>query len=335
MPFINEITKYKSLSIVGLEKNTGKTECLNYVLRHLEGSGKRLALTSIGVDGEKIDQATLTSKPEIELYEDVIFITSEIHYKQRRLTSEILEISDRSTSLGRLVTARSITRGKVMFSGPSNTLWLKSMIDGMTIYNVDTTIVDGALSRLSLGSPAVTESMILNTGAAVSANMSKLVSHTRFVYELIKIPAYISNISDKLLSLDQGIWAIDEQGNVQDLEIPSVFLLKGNEDKLFQHGSTIYITGALSDKMLDFFRIQKNFQNVEVIVRDFTRLFVKPETYRAFINSGGRIKVLLRTTLLAICVNPTSPQGYILNSKELCASLSEALKIPVYDLKKL
>lgn len=335
MPFINEITKYKSLSIVGLEKNTGKTECLNYVLRHLEDSGKRLALTSIGVDGERIDQVTTTSKPEIELYEDVIFITSEKHYKQRRLTSEILEISDRSTSLGRLVTARSITRGKIMFSGPSNTLWLKSMIDSMSIYNVDTTIVDGALSRLSLGSPAVTESMILNTGAAVSANMTKLVSHTRFVYELIKIPAFNSNVNDKLLSLDQGIWAIDEQGNIKDLEIPSVFLLKGNEEKLFQYGSTIYIAGALSDKMLDFLRMQKNFQNVELIVRDFTRVFVKPETYRAFINSGGRIKVLLRTTLLAVCVNPTSPQGYVLNSKELCSSLSEALKIPVYDLKKL
>jgi hypothetical protein len=301
----------------------------------LEGSGKRLALTSIGVDGEKIDQATYTSKPEIELYEDVIFITSEKHYRQRRLTSEILDISVKNTSLGRLVTARSITRGKVMFSGPTDTLWLKSMIDGMPQYNVDTTIVDGALSRLSPGSPAVTESMILNTGAAVSANINNLVSQTRFIYNLIRIPCFKSRINDNLLSREKGIWAIDDQENIHDLKIPSVFLLKGNEDKLFQHGTTIYITGAVSDKMLEFLRMQKNIQNIELVVRDFTRLFVKPETYRAFVSSGGRIKVLLRTTLLAICVNPTSPQGYVLNSKELCSALSESLEIPVYDLKKL
>ena len=36
MPFIEDILKHKSLSIVGLEKNTGKTECLNYVLSRLK-----------------------------------------------------------------------------------------------------------------------------------------------------------------------------------------------------------------------------------------------------------------------------------------------------------
>ena len=29
MPFVNDILKHRSLSIVGLEKNTGKTVCLN------------------------------------------------------------------------------------------------------------------------------------------------------------------------------------------------------------------------------------------------------------------------------------------------------------------
>lgn len=350
MPFVNEILKYKSLSIVGLEKNTGKTECLNYVLRRLEGSGHRLAVTSIGLDGEKVDAVTGTSKPETELYESLIFITSEKHFRQKKLTAEILDISEKSTALGRLITAQALSRGKVILSGPSDTLWTRQMIDRMTSHAVDTTIVDGAISRVSHGSPAITESMILTTGAAVSANIPKLVSHTKFVIELINLAVYgtsetngiggtqshqshLTHITN-LLSLQSGIYAIDANNTIHNLHIPSVFLLKEHQHELFRYGNTLYVAGAVSDRLLDYIRMQKAFKNTTLIVRDFTRLFIKPETYRAFINCGHKIQVLLNAKLIAVCVNPVSPEGYVLNSAELCAGLSEAIRIPVYDIKR-
>ena len=52
MPFVENIRNYRSLSIVGLEKNTGKTVCLNYLLGRLDKLGISTAVTSIGVDGE-------------------------------------------------------------------------------------------------------------------------------------------------------------------------------------------------------------------------------------------------------------------------------------------
>ncbi len=346
MPFVDEILKYKSLSVVGLEKNTGKTECLKYIMRRLENSGRRLALTSIGVDGEKTDRVTGTSKPEIDLYGDVIFITSEKHYRQKRINAEILDLSKRSTALGRLVTARALSRGKVMFSGPADTLWLREIIGNMEQYGVQLTLVDGAISRLSPGSPAVTESIILNTGAAVSANITRLISHTKFVYDLIRIPEMFkqdenstaeteqASLRDRMLTLSPGVYALDEELNIHDLDIPSVFLLKGAGEMLFKHGNVVYVTGAVSDRMLDFIRLQKEFRHTTLVIRDFTRLFVKPETYRSFIHSGHKIRVLLNTKLVAVCVNPVSPQGYILNSDELCKGLTQALNIPVYDIKK-
>ena len=50
MGFVDDISDYRSLAIVGLEKNTGKTECLNYILRRIKDSADRFALTSIGID---------------------------------------------------------------------------------------------------------------------------------------------------------------------------------------------------------------------------------------------------------------------------------------------
>ncbi len=174
MPFIEDVLTYKSLSIVGLEKNTGKTETLNYILSRLKNMDKRVALTSIGIDGESRDIVTDTQKPEIRIYQGMIFISAEKHYLQRRITSEILEVSNIHTSLGRLVIAKAISSDKVLLSGPADTQNLRTLIASMAKYDIDLTMVDGALSRLSLASPAVTEGMILTTGAAYSANIPVL-----------------------------------------------------------------------------------------------------------------------------------------------------------------
>ena len=83
MPFIQNILKYKSVSIVGMAKNTGKTTCLNYVLERLAEENHKIAVTSIGVDGEERDVLYNTLKPRISLKEGTIFITSEKHFAER------------------------------------------------------------------------------------------------------------------------------------------------------------------------------------------------------------------------------------------------------------
>ena len=76
MPFINDILRHRSLSIVGLEKNTGKTVCLNYILGRLNQLGVECAVTSIGIDGEQTDAVYGSAKPELTLYDRMTFITS-------------------------------------------------------------------------------------------------------------------------------------------------------------------------------------------------------------------------------------------------------------------
>ena len=41
-----------------------------------------------------------------------------------------------------------------------------------------------------------------------------------------------------------------------------------------------------------------------------------------------------KSKLIAVTVNPTSPLGVTLDSDTLCARLSEAIQLPVYDLMK-
>ncbi len=335
MPFIDKILQNKSLSIVGLEKNTGKTECLNYVLKGLNSKNINFTVTSIGIDGESIDLVTNTKKPEIEIFANNYFITSEFHYAKRKIISEIIDVSKLKTSLGRFVTAKAITNGKVILSGPHNSNLLKKFSQNAICVNSKIFIIDGALSRMSSASPAVSDGMILCTGASVSADLQTLVNKTDFTCSLINLPEFQNKKCSNLMDIEKGIWAIDESNNVYDLEIPSTFLLNKNKDKLFKYGNLIYATGVIGDSMLNFLKSQKECSNVILIVKDFTRIFASKEVIHSFLNKGGQIKVLLKTSLIAICVNPTNPSGFAFNSEVLKKAIYDKTGISTLDVREL
>ena len=335
MPFINNILRGRSLSIVGLEKNTGKTVCLNYVLRRLHELGVSTAVTSIGVDGEQTDSVYATAKPEVTLYEGMYLITSERHYLQRRCVSEIIDLSNQRTALGRLLTARILSSGKALISGAAATALLASQIEGFKQRGVQLTVVDGALSRLSLASPTVTDSMILATGAAVSPNLQQLISKTRFVCRLIDLPEVEPAVRENLHSANTGLWAIDADGQAHDLNIPSVFMLNSSESNLFRFGTTLFVSGAVSDRLLKILAAKDEIKHTTLVVRDFTKLFVTPEVYNDFTRRGGSLLALRKSHLAAVTLNPTSPHGYAIDSATACRALSEALNLPVYDVMKI
>lgn len=333
MPFVNDILSHRSLSIVGLEKNTGKTVCLNYILRRLNTLGVHVGVTSIGVDGEQVDSVFATAKPEITLYERTHFITSEQHYLKRQVVSVVEAVDSRRTALGPLVTARVLVGGKVLLSGAATTGVLKQQLVSLDAMGCRLSIVDGALSRLSLASPTVTDAMVLATGAAVSANVKQLISKTRFVYSLINLEEIEPSLRDRLSNIESGLWAIDSDGEPHDLGIASVFLIDRAEKDILRFGKTLFASGAVSDRLLKVLATKE--KGITLIARDFTKLFLTPEVYTDFVRRGHRLMVMQRSRLIAITLNPTSPQGFLLDSRSTCEALGDALQTPVYDVMKI
>ena len=297
MKLIEALLRKKSCSVTGMEKNTGKTVTLNYLLRHLPPTVK-VAVTSIGLDGESKDQVTGTHKPEISLRNGMIFATSEKHYRTRHLVSELLDVSTERTALGRLVTARVLTEGKVMLSGPGATQsiarWMKET-EGLA----DLTLIDGALSRLSLASPTVSESMILATGAAYSANSETLVRNTAYVVELMNLP--LTDIREETL---------------QNTEEESDFLI---------------LDGAVTNRIIENILNDKNNIGKEIIIQDFTKVFADMMLWHRFVKNHT-VSVRSKSELIAITVNPVAPNGMKLHSDKICELLRQAVNVPVYDL---
>lgn len=333
MPFIEDILKYKSISFVGMEKNAGKTQTLNYVLSRLRTFSKTIALTSIGVDGETTDIVTLTSKPEIEIYPNTTFITSQALYPQREIVSAIEEVSTQTTALGRLIKAKAITQGKILLAGPSDTVSLKKLIEKLE-KNTDLILIDGALSRKTFGSPSITQAMILSTGASLSASLNVVVKKTKFIYQMTQLPQYEGKHAEQLQQIENGIYAITDEGII-DLKIPSLMMIDKYKDKIFDSGTRLFVAGALNDKFVQFLKIQKNIQDIEIIIKDFTKIFAQEDNVIQYLNRGGQIKVLDKANLIAITANPISPTGYHFNNEEMLEALRREIPIKIYNIKQL
>jgi hypothetical protein len=334
MPFTEEILQYRSLAIAGLEKNTGKTECLNYILRKLATCGKKIAITSIGLDGENTDQLSADRKPEITIYDGMVFVTSEKHFRQRKIHAEILEISQQRTATGRLVVAEARSTGKSIIAGPSTASWLQKVIMSLPHFGVHTTLVDGAFSRLSFASPWVVESLVLTTGATLSTNLQELVNQTAFAVELINLPEYQSPAFAALTGKEEGVYTVDAQANIYDTGVKSL-LLKNSLEGILEKAGTIYVSGAITDKLLELLKRQKNLDEITLVAKDFTKMFVSKNTFRAFRESGGQLRVLKKIKLIAVCINPVSTHGQVLESARLISILREKIQTPVYNIMEL
>lgn len=330
---IDRIASYDSVAIVGLAKNAGKTECLNYILRGLHDRGLTPAVTSIGVDGEQTDAVSHTRKPEITLFEETVFVTSESFYRSRGVTSEVLGIGTRATALGRLVTARVKTHGKVILAGPPDTASLRRLISDLRAYHADVTLVDGALSRMSSASPAVTDALVLATGAAIAPSIPEITRRTAFVCEVMRLPALPPEMARRLEDVERGVVAVDAHGGIQDLGLPSAIALGSAAADIPTDTALLYVAGAVTDRLLATLRQLPQADGMALAMRDFSCMFASREAFTAFTSKGGAIFVARPCRVLAICVNPTSPAGYRVDSRRLCDSIKEKTGIDTIDVR--
>ena len=173
---------YKSIAILGLAKNTGKTTVLNHILRMF--CDETLAITSIGRDGEMIDLVTGTPKPRVFVQAGTFFASAEGLLQNCKITKEIVKVTDFSTPLGRVVIVQARSSGFVEIAGPS-------IIERVCELEMpgERFIIDGAVGRLS--HLAAAEAVVLCTGAAIDARMEAVVRRTQQVVKILclKTPA--------------------------------------------------------------------------------------------------------------------------------------------------
>lgn len=330
---MNCIHGYRSISLIGLQKNTGKTTTLKFLLNQL--GNRKLGVTSIGRDGEGKDLVTFTKKPRIYIGENILIATSKSCLLKSDVTLDIFDELNMSTPLGNIIIGKSVYPGFIEIAGPSTKNQTRKVIDEFMEYGCELAIIDGALSRKTFASPEVTEASILCIGAAFSENLEYLLEETCNLLKLFsmgRIKDSIGELYDKNM-VDCRIafvYADRIEKSKSKTAIGSSVEIMSNFDKNLEF---VFIKGVLTDKFVrDITNSSLNLGQVTFVAEDSTKLFIGKNTFDAFTARGGRIKVRKSMNIIGISVNPVSTSGYVMDYDLLWKKLKANTDIPVFNV---
>ena len=301
---IRRLNETKTMSIVGMCKNAGKTTMLNWLLTggHLRGT---LGLTSIGRDGESTDVVTGTEKPGIFVREGTLIATAKDMLRLGDVTKEILMTTGIPTPLGEVVILRARSAGYVQLAGPSITTQLRSVSESFFALGAEKSVIDGALGRKSLGARAVADGVILCTGASYDMNMDKVVADTAHIYHLMNLP--------KAPTLPPECTAL-------------AACVK-------EHGAAL-LPGALTDTMVLPLLRAGALRSCRLVVKDPSKVLLKPDTLDKLATRSVTLETEEAARTLCVTVNPVSAYGWRFDKDAFMAAMTAAVDAPVINVKE-
>ena len=330
-------TKYKTLSIVGMAKNAGKTTAMNFLIEEAMDDGIRLGITSIGRDGESQDLVTGTEKPKIYLDQDTIVTVPTQLYDLADAGLEILKKTRYSTPMGDLLICRVADSGYVQIAGPPAAMDTKRVCEEMMQYGCELILIDGAIDRKSIASPETSDAIILSTGAVLSRSMRKVVDETAHIVNLYSIPEMEEGDARTLIeenNFDDKIMLIDRNGGVKKLDLATgLGASRFIDDEINDDTEYVYIPGAFTNSVIADINLKK-LKRVKFILKNPTKIFLSAMDWGLWRKKGFRVNVLKNIEIAAITVNPWAPSGYTFDSEALRAAMQEALpELPVIDVR--
>lgn len=330
-------TKYKTLSIVGMAKNAGKTTALNYLIEEAIDEGVVLGVTSTGRDGESQDLVTGTEKPRVYLDQDMIVAVPSLLYELSDAGLEVIKKTNYSTAIGELLICKVREAGYVQVAGPVINAEQKMLCDDMLNLGCQLILIDGAIDRKTIASPDTSDAIILSTGAVLSRKLNKVVEETAHVVNLYRTPQLEEGIIRDAIeknNFDDKIMLINGDGEVSKLDlITGLGAAKEINGAIKEDTKYIYIPGAFTNSVISDINLKK-LKQVEFVLKDPTKMFINAMDWGIFRKKGLRVNVLKNIEIAAITVNPWAPAGYTFDNRFLLEEMQKAIpEIPIIDVR--
>jgi hypothetical protein len=322
-PLADLLAGTRRVALVGLAKNTGKTETLAAILRELRERERSVGVTSIGRDGEAHDVIDARiSKPRIVLPAGSLVASTDALVRASGLAHELVERTGVRTPLGAVVIARLAEDGAVEVAGPSAAEDLGRVADAMLAHGAEQVLIDGSIDRRAASSPEVADGLVIATGAVLGEQLETVLAATKDAIELARLP----------IAGDVEAAVVLERKLVLNPEPAKIAALLGDHPS----ASTFAVEGALSERFLEGLlaaRTARAGRELRIVARDPTKVFLTqhgPDWYR---RQDLAIEVRERIELRAITVNPVAPQSHRFDSRQLREPIAALVEdIPVLDV---
>ncbi|MFZ7103507.1 MAG: hypothetical protein ACOWWO_12765 [Peptococcaceae bacterium] len=316
-----------TIGIAGTAKNTGKTTTTTALMEQIKNNNLKLGLTSIGYDGEDLDNVTGLPKPKIEVWPGVLVAVAERCLDVSSALIDVLEVTNLRTPLGKIILGKVIQSGRLVIAGPNKSSELKQILSKLRRHNLDFIIVDGALNRIA---PMVeAEGLVLTTGAARKDRIKDLAFETHCIVEILNYP--VANPASELL-------------------LPSILDTRGAEFMLNEapKAGIIEIRGLIVEKALSYLvQRAEELKDKMVIFPDPIKLLISGDVNRVhnllnqFKKAGVNIGVRKQIKIIAVTVNPYFPkyrfnhddyEAAYIDKEELQEEIALNVPVPVYNI---
>lgn len=334
MSIIKQMQKnYNTISIIGLAKNAGKTVTLNYLIDKAREEDVSIGITSTGRDGENSDLVTNTEKPTIFVTEGVLVATAKQALLMSDAKLEILETTDFKTAMGEVVIARVRHSGDIQIAGPANATDIKIVSDMLHNFGAEVVFVDGAIDRKASSSPLITDACVIATGAVLSRDMKKVIEKTAFTVECYQLGQVEDNIRGKIKE-GCSTCIIDNTGAIACLyDETGISAAKILSQNINENTDYVYVRGAITATLLKELSKTSYAKSFTLVIDDATKIFADLRDWNDAKKRGLKIEVLDAIKILAITLNPVSPEGYYFDSAEFLEKMKYYIKdIEIIDV---
>ena len=195
-----EAAGIRTVFVVGIGKNVGKTVTARAIYEAALARGRRTGIASIGRDGEAVDVADGTPKPQLFLHPGTLFATAR-DVLPASPAVEYVEDSRLQTAAGKLVYARVVSGALFELVGPPSASGVREAV-AMLESQSETVIVDGAVDRVAAlaGMPG---GIIVAGGASAASTPDEAVETMRALVQRLTVAA--ADPSEAALEIDGAL----------------------------------------------------------------------------------------------------------------------------------
>lgn len=323
---MDSLGPHKVISILGNAKNAGKTTTLNYLLSCVGSYG----VTSIGMDGEKLDTLTDLPKPKIRVKAGSLVSTVDQALRQVTFTYTVLHTFAFHTPLGSVLLIQVNQDCELLVAGPSKVSELKEVMRVMQQYPLDNIFIDGAFGRMAQGNPYLADGIVLAIGASFSHDEATLVSHTKNLIALLQLPQAEPFICAYAKQRSDIAWW-DASNTVTPLAFDSVIQDEAKlKDLDFSLVKGIYFPKAIAKSMMEF--LSTITHQIDIVMHNPTHVVLDKKGLALMQKLPHRFFAVHPVNLLAITINPVSPGKHFYDKDTLLKAIQTGSPVKVYNV---
>ncbi|HYW29130.1 MAG TPA: hypothetical protein VE824_04920 [Gaiellales bacterium] len=297
------LAPHRTVAVVGLAKNAGKTTVINHLLERIDGP---VGLVSLGLDGEARDQLTGLPKPSVRPRAGTLVASAAGLVDERTVRMRL----GFRTAVGEVVVTEPPPGEPVVVSGPARLDELDRTVEALFHEGARRVVLEGALGRLGPAAPGRAEAVVLAAGVSLANGRDDAALRLRLAVDALALP----------VTPEPAAITVRHAAGYEP-ETAAAIADAGSAE----------VQGAVTGPLLE--RLMRDGAKALIVAPDATHVLARPQQLARARRAGVEVAVRQPLAIAAVTSNPFHPDAPF-SAEEAFAMARDAAaaRWPVYDV---